>query len=57
MKFPTRKKLSIGTKELIDKFESYFANGVKSCWLLTPFLHQIILFLTLEKVVFIIIKE
>ncbi len=33
-----------GTKELIDKFESYFANGVKSCWLLNPLLHQVIIF-------------
>jgi Uma2 family endonuclease len=33
-----------GTKELIDKFENYFANGVKSCWLLNPLLHQVIIY-------------
>ncbi len=30
-----------GTQELIEKFEDYFKAGVKSCWLINPFLQGV----------------
>jgi Uma2 family endonuclease len=30
-----------GMKELTEKFESYFKNGVKSCWLIMPLLKTV----------------
>ncbi len=38
-----------GTKEIIDKFEVYFANGIKSCWLIEPATSTITVYNSLDK--------
>ncbi len=33
-----------GMQDIMDKFESYFQGGVKSCWLVQPFLETVTVF-------------
>jgi Uma2 family endonuclease len=38
-----------GTQEVLDKFEIYFAAGIKSCWLLEPAIGAVTVYENLEN--------
>jgi Uma2 family endonuclease len=38
-----------GTKEILDKFEAYFAAGVRSCWLVEPVMGVVSVHSSLEN--------
>jgi Uma2 family endonuclease len=38
-----------GSQEILDKFEIYFGAGIKSCWLVIPISHCVIVYSEMEK--------